>query len=87
MIARNGVEIHDNDKLRAVYLDNEQFGNDIVLIGPNGFEGYPDVPLYLELKEFMTGNTYYNDCEIIVHGKKEENMYNVLLFEGNPRTE
>ena len=30
MIARNGIEIHENDKLRAVYLENEQFGNDII---------------------------------------------------------
>ena len=32
MIARNGIEIHENDKLRAVYLENEQFGNDIILV-------------------------------------------------------
>ena len=43
--------------------------------------------LYLELKEFMAGNTYYSDYEMIVYGQKEENIYNVLLFEGNPRTE
>ena len=83
MIARNGIEIHENDKLRAVYLENEQFGNDIILVGPGGFEGYPDVILYLELKEFMAGNTYYSDYEMIVYGQKEENIYNVLLFEGN----
>lgn len=87
MIARNGIEIHENDKLRAVYLENELFGNDIILVGPGGFEGYPDVVLYLELKEFMAGNTYYSDYEMVVYGQKEENIYNVLLFEGNPRTE
>ena len=87
MIARNGIEIHENDKLRAVYLENEQFGNDIILVGPGGVEGYPYVILYLELKEFMAGNTYNSDYEMVVYGQKEENIYNVLLFEGNPRTE
>ena len=87
IIARNGVEIHENDKLRAVHLENEQFGNDVVVTGPGGFEGYPDVPLYLELKEYLAGESIYEDYELVVHSKKEENIYDVLLFEGNSRKE
>ena len=39
MIARNGIEIHENDKLRAVYLENEQFGNDIILVDREDLKG------------------------------------------------
>lgn len=27
--------------------------------------------LYLELKEFMAGNTYYSDYEMVVYGQKK----------------